>query len=106
MALPPPTLGTSVSTATKQGTVVKSTVSTVDPTRGSVYLVTITPDEFKAGDTVAINGNDYPVTSVVKPTIKTNSGSTMVQKSATIEIPEANAASPRKKYSFLIVKSF
>ena len=106
MALPPPQLSAEVENTDKQGTIVKSTVSTVDPTRGSVYIVTITPDEYKAGDVVTIGENDYPVTTVVKPTIKTNSGSTMVQKSAEIEIPEADAASPRKKYSFLIVKSF
>jgi len=104
MALPPPQLSTSITS--KQGTVVKSTVSPLDPTRGSVYVVTTIPDEYKAGDVVTIGENDYPVISVLKPTIKTNSGSTMVQKSAEIEIPEADAASPRKKYSFLIVKSF
>lgn len=105
MALPPPSPSAEISTAGKQGTVVASTVSTVDPTRGSVYLVTITPDEYKTGDVVTIGEEDYPVTSVVKPTIKTKSGSPMVQKSANITIPESDSA-PVKRYSFLIVKSF
>lgn len=89
----------------KQGTVIKTTVSTVDPNRGSVFVVSITPDEYKSGDTVTIGEVDYPVTAVIKPTVKANSGNTLVQKSADINIPESDSA-PTKRFSFLIVKSF
>lgn len=89
----------------KQGTVVKTTVSPTDSSRGSVFLVSITPDQYKSGDTVTIGEVDYPVTAVVKPTLKANSGNTLVQKAASINIPESDSA-PTKRFSFLIVKSF
>lgn len=94
-----------VQTSGKQGTVVKTTVSDLDPNRGSVFLVSITPNEYKSGDTVTIGDADYAITSVIKPTLKANSGNTLVQKSADINIPESDSA-PTKRFSFLIVKSF
>jgi hypothetical protein len=105
MAAAPPVLSASISNLDKQGTVVFSSISTLDPTRGSVQLVTITPDNYKTGDVLEVNGDEYEVTSVIKPNIKTKSGSTMLQKSATIELPE-NTTQPVKRFSFLMVKSF
>ena len=105
MAATPPVLATEISNVDKQGTVVFSSVSTVDRTRGSVQICTIAPDSYKTGDVLTINGDEYEVTSVIKPTIKTKSGSTMLQKSATIELPE-NTTQPVKRFSFLMVKSF
>jgi hypothetical protein len=46
MAATPPVLATEISNVDKQGTVVFSSVSTVDPTRGSVQICTIAPDSY------------------------------------------------------------
>ena len=73
--------------------------------RGSAQVVSVTPDGYKTGDILTLGGIDYPIVSVVNPNIKTKSGSTLVQKSATIQLPD-NTTQPIKRFSFLIVKSF
>ena len=99
--------GTSVASAKKQGTVISSKVDPADATKGLIQLVTITPNEYNLGDTVEIDDADYPISSIVKPTTKVNSGKSIVQKETNITIPEQGSAGPtNKKTSFLIVKSF
>ena len=89
----------------RQGTVVSAKQSPTTSNRGSTQVVSLTPDNYKTGDTLTLDGVEYPITSVQKPNIKTKSGTPLVQKPATIQMPD-NTTQPVKRFSFLIVKSF
>tara|TARA_R110002051_G_scaffold93186_1_gene163046 strand:- start:46 stop:363 length:318 start_codon:yes stop_codon:yes gene_type:complete len=89
----------------RQGTVVFAGEKPGVTDRALTEVVSITPDDYASGDVLTIGGVDYPITAVTKPTIKTKSGSPLVQKAATIEMPD-NTTQPVKRFSFLIVKSF
>jgi len=108
--LPPPfkdqsTVQFSVGSDLAQGKIVSSEESKKIANRINVQMTTITPSKYSSGKTITIDGVDYPILSVTKSTLKTNSGTPVFQKSADIQLPESESA-PIKKYSFLIVKSF
>ena len=88
----------------RQGTVVSARVKNPNISATS-EVVTITPTKFKVGDVLELGGTDYPITTITQSTLKSNSGSALSQKAATIQLPETTNE-PVKKYSFLIVKSF
>ena len=91
----------------RQGTVVSSGEKPGVADLALVEVVSITPDDYASGDVLTIGGVDYAITSVTKSTIKTKSGRPLVQKAATIEMPDPNnTTQPVKRFSFLIVKSF
>ncbi len=105
MSSPVPEIGPIPVSSKRQGIVVSSKQSPTASNRGQAQVVSLTPDNYKSGDTLTLGGVDYPITSVQKPSIKTKSGSPLVQKSATIQMPD-NTTQPVKRFSFLIVKSF
>lgn len=105
MASPVPEIGPIPSSSLRQGVVVSSKQSPTASNRGQAQVVSLTPDEYKSGDVLTLGGVDYPITTVQKPDIKTKSGTPLVQKSATIQLPD-NETQPVKRFSFLIVKSF
>ena len=88
----------------RQGTLV-SAKTKVANVSGIAEVVSITPDKIKAGDVLNLGGTNYPIITVTPSPLKTNTGSVLAQKSATIQLPE-NTTQPVKKFSFLIVKSF
>ena len=91
----------------RQGTVVSAGEKPGVANRALLEVVSVTPDDYASGDVLTLGGVDYPITGVTKSTIKTKSGSPLVQKAATIEMPDPNnTTQPVKRFSFLIVKSF
>jgi hypothetical protein len=99
-----PEIGQIPITADRQGTIVTSAVKVANVS-AIAEVATLTPDKFKVGDVLTLEGVDYPITTVTKSSIKPNKGIPLVQKSANITLPE-NTTQPVKRFSFLIVKSF
>lgn len=68
-----------------QGTIVSA--KEVSGNRLSLQIVSTTPDDYATGNTITIDGEDVVIQSVSKPTIKTKSGKTLIQKSSNITMP-------------------
>ena len=76
-----------VSSPTKpiQGTIMDA--KEISGNRLSIQMVSVTPDEYAVGEILTIDDEDVTISSVSKPSIKTKSGKTLIQKSANITMP-------------------
>ena len=68
-----------------QGTIMNA--KEVSGNRLSLQMVSVSPDDYEVGNTITIGGEDVTISSVSKPSIKTKTGKTLVQKPANITMP-------------------
>lgn len=68
-----------------QGTIMNA--KEVSGNRLSIQMVSTSPEDYAVGEILTISGEEIAISSVSKPSIKSKSGNTLLQKSANILMP-------------------
>lgn len=68
-----------------QGTIMNA--KEVSGNRLAIQMVSVSPGDYAVGEILTIDGEEVSISSVSKPSIKSKSGTTLLQKSANILMP-------------------